>query len=170
MELGLIDAIGTFEETFSRLEAATTTSSQTRVTMTKPKLSDAVQKGGQQTKSDPKTQETATPAGEAESSTSTQETATQAADDDEPAGSQTTATGDVTESSVLAKLDRFCEEFGTELGTQCFRKGLTYEQALGEHNRVLQTELNGEREKNACLLYTSPSPRDLSTSRMPSSA
>ena len=24
--------------------------------------------------------------------------------------------------------------------------------------------------KNACLLYTSPSPRDLSTSRMPSSA
>ena len=26
------------------------------------------------------------------------------------------------------------------------------------------------REKNICLLYTSPSPRDLSTSRMPSSA
>ena len=25
-------------------------------------------------------------------------------------------------------------------------------------------------EKNTCLLYTSPSPRDLSTSRMPSSA
>ena len=25
-------------------------------------------------------------------------------------------------------------------------------------------------EKGACLLYTSPSPRDLSTSRMPSSA
>ena len=25
-------------------------------------------------------------------------------------------------------------------------------------------------EKNICLLYTSPSPRDLSTSRMPSSA
>ena len=39
--------------------------------------------------------------------------------------------------------------------------------------------LNGEREEthcvvfenpNGCLLYTSPSPRDLSTSRMPSSA
>ena len=27
-----------------------------------------------------------------------------------------------------------------------------------------------EQAKNSCLLYTSPSPRDLSTSRMPSSA
>ena len=30
--------------------------------------------------------------------------------------------------------------------------------------------INPEREIDACLLYTSPSPRDLSTSRMPSSA
>ena len=30
--------------------------------------------------------------------------------------------------------------------------------------------LRGLRDKEACLLYTSPSPRDLSTSRMPSSA
>ena len=28
----------------------------------------------------------------------------------------------------------------------------------------------GSIDTNACLLYTSPSPRDLSTSRMPSSA
>ena len=28
----------------------------------------------------------------------------------------------------------------------------------------------GEDESGVCLLYTSPSPRDLSTSRMPSSA
>ena len=28
----------------------------------------------------------------------------------------------------------------------------------------------GEQALNPCLLYTSPSPRDLSTSRMPSSA
>ena len=27
-----------------------------------------------------------------------------------------------------------------------------------------------EEQRNGCLLYTSPSPRDLSTSRMPSSA
>ena len=34
-----------------------------------------------------------------------------------------------------------------------------------EENNLKDTELN-----EACLLYTSPSPRDLSTSRMPSSA
>ena len=33
-----------------------------------------------------------------------------------------------------------------------------------------QRELKVPRRKGACLLYTSPSPRDLSTSRMPSSA
>ena len=32
------------------------------------------------------------------------------------------------------------------------------------------TALYLERQMNFCLLYTSPSPRDLSTSRMPSSA
>ena len=31
-------------------------------------------------------------------------------------------------------------------------------------------QLEHKRERNVCLLYTSPSPRDLSTSRMPSSA
>ena len=31
-------------------------------------------------------------------------------------------------------------------------------------------DLLGNRALNTCLLYTSPSPRDLSTSRMPSSA
>ena len=30
--------------------------------------------------------------------------------------------------------------------------------------------INSSAKKNNCLLYTSPSPRDLSTSRMPSSA
>ena len=34
--------------------------------------------------------------------------------------------------------------------------------------RLICSELGGDDE--ACLLYTSPSPRDLSTSRMPSSA
>ena len=33
-----------------------------------------------------------------------------------------------------------------------------------------KTEKVAEKEEHACLLYTSPSPRDLSTSRMPSSA
>ena len=40
------------------------------------------------------------------------------------------------------------------------------------YNLQLKSELTRpDRSKvNACLLYTSPSPRDLSTSRMPSSA
>ena len=46
-----------------------------------------------------------------------------------------------------------------------FMNGETYEQIN------LQTEFIGERAVYLnCLLYTSPSPRDLSTSRMPSSA
>ena len=35
---------------------------------------------------------------------------------------------------------------------------------------VLPTDPNQVLPSNTCLLYTSPSPRDLSTSRMPSSA
>ena len=34
----------------------------------------------------------------------------------------------------------------------------------------VRARLAGEEPPEACLLYTSPSPRDLSTSRMPSSA
>ena len=34
----------------------------------------------------------------------------------------------------------------------------------------MENYLSQIKENNACLLYTSPSPRDLSTSRMPSSA
>ena len=39
---------------------------------------------------------------------------------------------------------------------------------LSEMNKVLSTPR--EKMSECCLLYTSPSPRDLSTSRMPSSA
>ena len=49
--------------------------------------------------------------------------------------------------------------------------------SLGEELLVIQKEFSGFNETNErldllafCLLYTSPSPRDLSTSRMPSSA
>ena len=38
-----------------------------------------------------------------------------------------------------------------------------------EYNKKWQSPI-GTRKYNNCLLYTSPSPRDLSTSRMPSSA
>ena len=43
----------------------------------------------------------------------------------------------------------------------------TNTQAVASGNTMLVTSGTGI---NACLLYTSPSPRDLSTSRMPSSA
>ena len=35
---------------------------------------------------------------------------------------------------------------------------------------TFRNEMYSEYKANSCLLYTSPSPRDLSTSRMPSSA
>ena len=40
----------------------------------------------------------------------------------------------------------------------------------GGNERILVTERGASFGYNTCLLYTSPSPRDLSTSRMPSSA
>ena len=45
--------------------------------------------------------------------------------------------------------------------------------ARGEYPEGLEAELSGHLERithQACLLYTSPSPRDISGSRMPSSA
>ena len=41
---------------------------------------------------------------------------------------------------------------------------------LLEQQSIRATTLNAGTSGNTCLLYTSPSPRDLSTSRMPSSA
>ena len=53
---------------------------------------------------------------------------------------------------------------GTEITT------LPAGQNLGEMDDVLYFQKKLYRALNVCLLYTSPSPRDLSTSRMPSSA
>ena len=41
---------------------------------------------------------------------------------------------------------------------------------LKTNNTILQKDLLKKPKVITCLLYTSPSPRDLSTSRMPSSA
>ena len=38
------------------------------------------------------------------------------------------------------------------------------------HNKKNEDQAEDNNEESTCLLYTSPSPRDLSTSRMPSSA
>ena len=67
-------------------------------------------------------------------------------------------------TSVSGRVSRFdghiieCDGFPATIGTLC-------EIDTQDGNRV-----NAEVIGQSCLLYTSPSPRDLSTSRMPSSA
>ena len=41
---------------------------------------------------------------------------------------------------------------------------------FGEDGKKIVNEMKESGDYDICLLYTSPSPRDLSTSRMPSSA
>ena len=54
------------------------------------------------------------------------------------------------------------------------KKPTKLELLVGDNNltgaNVFETQNNIDELLNTCLLYTSPSPRDLSTSRMPSSA
>ena len=47
---------------------------------------------------------------------------------------------------------------------------LDHTQMLGDTREKIAWQKAGTAKNNTCLLYTSPSPRDLSTSRMPSSA
>ena len=48
--------------------------------------------------------------------------------------------------------------------------GLYASEAVLPGSSFADVEVSGDRQGITCLLYTSPSPRDLSTSRMPSSA
>ena len=48
--------------------------------------------------------------------------------------------------------------------------GEEYLERYGKFKSKVDLSINHEKLKDSCLLYTSPSPRDLSTSRMPSSA
>ena len=49
-------------------------------------------------------------------------------------------------------------------------KALTHKSASSDNNERLEFLGDAVLNLYVCLLYTSPSPRDLSTSRMPSSA
>ena len=63
--------------------------------------------------------------------------------------------------------------WGNDLNAQnTFIQKLIDKEVSKEWKEINVTNLNGndDEEVNNCLLYTSPSPRDLSTSRMPSSA
>ena len=59
-----------------------------------------------------------------------------------------------------------------ELGTECqFKRWMKSQSQYGSRSLDLGLSvMDWESHLKACLLYTSPSPRDLSTSRMPSSA
>ena len=62
-----------------------------------------------------------------------------------------------------------------ELAAQAVQKGLS-EIGFSEHNPMIRDDwddwhmVRDDLELYVCLLYTSPSPRDISGSRMPSSA
>ena len=62
---------------------------------------------------------------------------------------------------IPQKLEQLIEPALADLGFECVR--IRYTGGGGKSAR-------GQLQIMACLLYTSPSPRDLSTSRMPSSA
>ncbi len=55
-------------------------------------------------------------------------------------------------------------------GNDFYLKGKFFSLMIGVRDKELQEILADTRVVGDCLLYTSPSPRDLSTSRMPSSA
>ena len=70
---------------------------------------------------------------------------------------------DLTQAIIGAAIDVH-RELGPGLLESVYRKCLAYELRKRGH------EVAQEQPIPVCLLYTSPSPRDLSTSRMPSSA
>ena len=51
-----------------------------------------------------------------------------------------------------------------------YQMPIQYSGVVNEHNMVRKSAGLFDVSHMGCLLYTSPSPRDLSTSRMPSSA
>ena len=64
----------------------------------------------------------------------------------------------------ITEVTRLAHYFDAEL--VLLHVGAYNEQKEGEINRVIQKT----EHANSCLLYTSPSPRDMRRSRMPSSA
>ena len=69
----------------------------------------------------------------------------------------------------LEKISSFMEGLDTAFTENILSKGKT-SQSSSFQKKISELETRLSEQTNACLLYTSPSPRDLSTSRMPSSA
>ena len=73
-----------------------------------------------------------------------------------------------TAQSGSARAMSFCPECGTSIHGSSVEKPTTYSLRLG--NARQRAELRPRQQIWCCLLYTSPSPRDRTRSRMPSSA
>ena len=74
-----------------------------------------------------------------------------------------------TDEKIDALVDSIAAE--KENSAKTFSSGLSELQAeLGNFKQLVTGQLQSSAKQPNCLLYTSPSPRDLSTSRMPSSA
>ena len=85
---------------------------------------------------------------------------------------------------IVAKLQKILHENLQRIGDSMISGGVdnmekyqymlgqarTYQYMLQEISNLLKAKEQKDEQGNVCLLYTSPSPRDLSTSRMPSSA
>ena len=73
--------------------------------------------------------------------------------------------------NVMQQISLGQTEYYSDNGKYFIPKSSTSCNPSDSTSSAIETELLGSSDSiNSCLLYTSPSPRDLSTSRMPSSA
>ena len=74
-------------------------------------------------------------------------------------------------SRIKVRSGVFCLTSLFALGVSCIGQAETFEEALiSAYNTHPQLMAERARLREICLLYTSPSPRDRTRSRMPSSA
>ena len=73
--------------------------------------------------------------------------------------------GGITKVSEINDHMKFCD--GVMIGRSIYQNPYSLVEIEKE---IFKTNDNPSREEVVCLLYTSPSPRDVSRSRMPSSA
>ena len=79
--------------------------------------------------------------------------------------------GGDTSLETCLKETRLAGFSGTELGGKFPKTPSSLKEVLEEHKlKLISGWYSGTMLNNSCLLYTSPSPRDTSSSRMPSSA
>ena len=86
--------------------------------------------------------------------------------DKDPQATRLTMELDVTNSSILTLLQQMDRWAVQAVGDSGLFEGVSKEDVARMYHPCLQTS----EKYNTCLLYTSPSPRDRTRSRMPSSA